>query len=102
MNRIDNMIMEAVFRDEKGLAVTSLKPKFLVGTGAWGMNEFDDHTYITYTDEFISDDKAFSVLLLEDCELVEGERLVMFTSVALDEFEYSLVLFTDKAIPEAE
>lgn len=97
---IDRLIMEAVFRDEKALAVTTLKPKFLVGTGAWGMHEIDSYTYIVFTDEFISNDKAFSALLLEDCELVEGENLVMFTSVAMDEFEYSLVLFKDKAKPE--
>lgn len=99
---IDRLIMEAVFRDEKALGVSSLKAKYLVGTGPWKMVEDDGFEYIVFTDDFIAIDRAFKVMLLEDCELVEGERLVMFTSVAMDEFDYSLVLFKENILPEDE
>ena len=96
---IDRLIMEAVFRDEKALGVQSLKPLYLVGTGVWNMVEFDDHTYISFTDEYIGE-QTFTVMLLSDCELVEGEKLVMFTSVSMDKFEYSLVLFKENVVKE--
>lgn len=95
---IDGMIMEAVMRDSKALAVSSLKPKFMVGTGIWRMLETDHGDYVIFTDDFIDPDKAFTVLLLEDCELVEGEKLLLLTSVAYGDLECSLVLFRENAV----
>lgn len=95
---IDGMIMEAVMRDSKALAVSSLKPKFMVGTGIWRMLETDHGDYVVFTDDFIDPDKAFTVLLLEDCELVEGEKLLLLTSVAYGDLECSLVLFRENAV----
>ncbi|AGZ17595.1 hypothetical protein X824_gp228 [Escherichia phage 4MG] len=95
---IDGMIMEAVMRDSKALAVSSLKPKFIVGTGIWRMLETDHGDYVVFTDDFIDPDKAFTVLLLEDCELVEGEKLLLLTSVAYGDLECSLVLFRENAV----
>lgn len=98
---IDNMIMEAVMKDSKALGVTSLKPKFMVGTGIWKMLETDHGDYVIFTDDYIDPDKAFTVLLLEDCEMVEGEKLLLLTSVSYDDLEMSLVLFKDYAVGEA-
>jgi len=95
---IDGMIMEAVMRDSKALAVSSLKPKFMVGTGIWRMLETDHGDYVVFTDDFIDPDKAFTVLILEDCELVEGEKLLLLTSVAYGDLECSLVLFRENAV----
>lgn len=95
---IDGMIMEAVMRDSKALAVSSMKPKFIVGTGIWRMLETDHGDYVVFTDDFIDPDKAFTVLLLEDCELVEGEKLLLLTSVAYGDLECSLVLFRENAV----
>lgn len=99
---IDDMIMQAVMRDSKGLAVSSLKPKFLVGTGIWKLVETDHGDYIIFTDDFISPDQAFTVLLLDDCELVEGDRLVLLTSVSYDDLDCSLVLFRDQALGDSD
>lgn len=99
---IDEMIMQAVMRDTKALAVSSLKPKFMVGTGVWKMLETEHGDYVIFTDEYINPDKAFTVLLLPDCELVEGEKLLMLTSVAYDELECSLVLFRDSGVEDLD
>lgn len=95
---IDELIMQAVMRDSKALGVSSLKPKFMVGTGIWRMLETDHGDYVVFTDDFIDPDKAFTVLLLEDCELVEGEKLLLLTSVAYGELQCSLVLFLENAV----
>lgn len=99
---IDQMIMQAVMRDQRGLAVSSLKPRFMVGTGAWKLVETDDGDYIFFTDDYISEDEVFTVLLLEDCELIEGEKLLLLSSVAKGEDEYSLVLFRDMAVEDSD
>lgn len=99
---IDELIMQAVMRDSQALGVSSLKPKFMVGTGLWKMVETDDGDYIAFTDDFIDPDKAFTVLLLEDCELVEGERLLLLTSVAYGELDCSLVLFRSQAAGDSD
>uniref|UniRef100_A0AAU8GHG9 Uncharacterized protein n=2 Tax=unclassified Seunavirus TaxID=2494210 RepID=A0AAU8GHG9_9CAUD len=99
---IDGMIMEAVMRDSKALAVSSLKPKFMVGTGIWKMVETDHGDYVVFTDDYIDPDKAFTVLLLQDCELVEGEKLLLLTSVAYGDLECSLVLFKDQAMEDTD
>lgn len=94
---IDELIMQAVMRDSRALGVSSLKPKFMVGTGIWQMLETDHGDYIVFTDDFIDPDKAFTVLLLEDCEMIEGEKLLLLSSVAYDDLECSLVLFRGQA-----
>lgn len=99
---IDELIMQAVMHDSKALGVSSLKPKFMVGTGLWKMIETEDGDYITFTDDYIDPDKAFTVLLLEDCELVEGERLVLLTSVAYGDLDCSLVLFRAQATGDSD
>lgn len=99
---IDAMIMDAVMRDTKALSVSSLKPKFMVGTGVWKMLETDDGDYVFFTDDFLDPDNAFTVFLLEDCELVEGEKLLLLTSVAYGDLECSLVLFKDQAVGDSD
>ena len=49
-----------------------------------------------FTDDFTDTNVSFTVLLLDDCELVEGEKLLMLTSVLLDTQEFSLVVFKDQ------
>ncbi len=66
------------------------------------MVETDDGDYITFTDDFIDPDKAFTVLLLEDCELVEGEKLLLLTSVAYGDLDCSLVLFQSQAAGDSD
>lgn len=95
---IDQMIMDAVLKDSRSLSVSSLKPKFIVGTGLWRMLETEEGDYIVFTDDYVDPDKAFTVLLMEDCELVEGEKLVLLTSVAYGDLECSLVLFRHNAV----
>lgn len=93
---IDNLIMQAVMRDAESLAVPSVKGKFLVATGLWRMVESGDDCYVIFTDDYTDPNVAFTVLLLDDCELVEGEKLLMLTSVLLDTQEFSLVVFKDQ------
>lgn len=95
---IDKLIMDAVSRDQNSLGVSSLKPKFMVGTGLWKMIETEHGDYIVFTDDFISKDEAFTVYLNEDCELVEGENLILLSSVAYSDLQCSLILFKDQVM----
>ena len=95
---IDVMIIEAVMRDSQALSVSSLKPKFLVGTGQWKLVEDENGDHILFKDDFINQGKIFAAQILEDCELVEGERLVLLTSVLHGGLECGLVLFKDQAV----
>lgn len=62
------------------------------------MLETEEGDYIVFTDDYVDPDKAFTVLLMQDCELVEGEKLVLLTSVAYGDLECSLVLFRQNAV----
>lgn len=94
---IDKLIMDAVSRDQNSLGVSSLKPKFMVGTGLWKMIETEDGDYIMFTDDFISKDEVFTVYLNKDCEMIDGEQLLLLTSVSYYDMDCSLVLFKDQA-----
>ena len=95
-NSLDNAIMEAVFEDDHTTGTIKTKNTFIVATGMWRLYEDDTISYILYTDDY-ADDRVWSAVLKEDCELIEGERLCMFTSVETDVKLCSLVLFKDKA-----
>lgn len=84
-------------RDSKSLSVSSLKPKFMVGTGVWRLIEDEKGDYIVFTDDFIDPDKAFTVYLHPDCEMVEGEKLLLLTNVQYYDLDCSLVLFQEQA-----
>lgn len=96
MIEVDKLIMNAVFKSEKTNPVSQ---KYIVGTGYWIMTEDDGETYISFTDDMFNEDKCFSVLILDDCEMVLGEKLVMYTSAAMGDKEFSLILFKTKALP---
>lgn len=101
MNKIDGgdlAIMAAVFADEHKVGVTQLKPTFIVATGMWRLYDGNDYAFILCTDDFASD-RVFALTLNRDCEIIEGEKLCVFTSVQEDATgpAYSLVLFKDKA-----
>lgn len=93
---IDNLIMHAVMRDSEVQAFPNSKKKFLVATGLWRIVESGEDCYVIFTDDYTDPDVAFTVLLLDDCTLVEGEKLLMLTSVLLDTQEFSLVVFKDQ------
>lgn len=95
-NVVDSAIMEAVFEDDHETGTLKTKGTFIVATGMWRLYEDDGMAYILYTDDYAGV-RVWSAVLKEDCELVEGERLCMFTSVETDVKLCSLVLFKDKA-----
>lgn len=94
---IDQIIIDAVVKDEKALGVSSLRPNYILMTGMWRMvDDPDGVLHILCTDDFRNIDEAMDVIVAPDCEVVDGERLVMYTSVLLDTAEFSLVLIKSK------
>lgn len=90
---IDNIIMEAVLKDESGVGVTSTRYNYLVMTGTWRMIDDDlGNPHILSTDDWRSPDAVLDVALHPECEILDGERLVMYTRVLLDNQEFSLVV----------
>ena len=70
-NSVDNAIMEAVFEDDHTTGTLKTKNTFIVATGMWRLYEDDTIAYILYTDDY-ADDRVWSAVLKEDCELIEA------------------------------
>ncbi|EMB7054247.1 hypothetical protein VAG18_002939 [Escherichia coli] len=101
-NPVDTVIMDAVFVDDSNIGKITTRGTFIVATGMWRMYDDGDIAYILYTDDYYGD-RVFSAVLKEGCELIEGEKLCMFTNVETDDHICSLVLFKHKAYdPEGE
>ena len=94
---IDNIIMEAVLKDEAGVGVSSPRYNYLVMTGTWRMVDDDQgQPHILSTDDWRSPDAVLDVAVQPDCEIVDGERLLMYTKVLLDNQEFSLVVLKSR------
>lgn len=94
---IDQIIMDAVLKDEKALGVSSLRPNYVLMTGIWRLVDDEEGVpHILCTDDYRNLEEALDVIVAPDCEVVDGERLVMYTSVLLDSAEFSLVLIKSK------
>lgn len=93
--KIDSVIMGLVDLDDDRWRNLKKNSQMLVGTGVWKLWEQDDGVYVSYTDDYT--DEVIDVVVMEDCKLVEGERLVFFTSVHKNGDNYGLVLFQNMA-----
>ena len=90
---IDRIIMEAVLKDEGAVGKTSTEYNYLVMTGSWRLVDDDQgQPHILSTDDFRSADAVLDVTVHPECEVVDGERLVMYTKVILDGREFSLIV----------
>lgn len=98
---IDNVIMAAILEDEGSVGLTSTRYNFLVMTGKWRMVDDDEgQPHILATDNFSSPDGVLDVTLQPDCDIVDGERLIMYTRVLLDNTEFSLVVIKSQVYQE--
>ncbi|UYL84903.1 hypothetical protein pEaSNUABM56_00202 [Erwinia phage pEa_SNUABM_56] len=94
---IDQVIMEAVLKDEAALGVSSTRPNYIVMTGLWRMLDDDQgNPWVICTDDYRNPDQALNAAVLPECEIIDGERLVMYTAVQVDDLEFSLVLIKSK------
>lgn len=90
---IDNIIMEAVLKDESSVGYTTTEYNYLVMTGSWRLvDDEEGQPHILSTDDFRSADSVLDVIVHPECEVIDGERLVMYTKVVLDGREFSLVV----------
>lgn len=89
---IDQLFMKAVQEEDARAKDAREESDFIVATGVWKMDQDGSgNVYIRYTDDF--SDKSTDVYLLEGCQTVEGERLVMFTNILHNGRSKGLVLF---------
>lgn len=89
---IDQLFMKAVQEEDSRAKDAREESDFIVATGVWKMDEdAEGNMFIRYTDDFSN--RYTDVYLLEGCQTVEGERLVMFTNILHNERSKGIVLF---------
>ena len=94
---VDQMILNNVYMDERCLGFTYYTPKYLVFTGAWAIIEDEEGSYLTATDDYTGKTPT-TLLLAEGCEIIDGEKLCVYTDCILDGVVYSVVLFKECAV----
>lgn len=91
-------------KDERSQGISSLHQNFILMTGCWRMVDGDGGIpHILAMDNFMSVDKVLDVTIMEDCEVIDGESLLMYTRVALEGQEFSLVVIKSRVYaPDGE
>jgi len=95
--------MNAVMSDEQAAGVSSFRHNYIVMTGCWRMIDGDDGVpHILATDNYSSPENVLDVVLADDCEVIDGEVLLMYTRVLLDDREFSLVVIKSQVYAPGE